>query len=88
MARVEFLSDRSIEFLNWIKEGERVMRIEKPKWAIGLTVLFAFVLTFGYGLQASAQENVPTEDELIAEAMERSFEEEITVTGSLIPRPT
>ena len=62
------------------------MRIEKPNWAIGLTVLCAFVLTFGYGLQASAQEDVTTEDELIAEAIERSFEEEITVTGSLIPR--
>jgi outer membrane receptor protein involved in Fe transport len=29
----------------------------------------------------------PSEDELIAAAMERSFEEEITVTGTLIPRP-
>jgi outer membrane receptor protein involved in Fe transport len=29
----------------------------------------------------------PSEDELIAAAMEKSFEEEITVTGTLIPRP-
>ena len=44
----------------------------------------------GYGLPGMAQETQQemqqTEDELIAAAMERSFEEEITVTGSLIPR--
>jgi outer membrane receptor protein involved in Fe transport len=51
-----------------------------------LAVLAALVVMFGYGLSAVAQETEQSEDELIAEAMERSFEEEITVTGSLIPR--
>ena len=53
-------------------------------------VLFACLAMIGYGLPAMAQETQQeleqTEDELIAAAMEKSFEEEITVTGSLIPR--
>jgi outer membrane receptor protein involved in Fe transport len=45
------------------------------------------------GLPAVAQEEPapaaePTEEEAIEQAIQRSFEEEITVTGSLIPRPT
>ncbi len=52
--------------------------------------IFALTLIFGFGQMAVAQETQQeleqTEDELIAAAMERAFEEEITVTGSLIPR--
>jgi len=53
-------------------------------------VLCACLAMIGYGLPAMAQETQQeleqTEDELIAAAIEKSFEEEITVTGSLIPR--
>ena len=49
-------------------------------------VLLACLAMIGYGLPAMAQDDIPSEDELIAAAMEKSFEEEITITGSLIPR--
>jgi len=59
-------------------------------------VLIACLAMVGYGLPAIAQENpIENEEEMSPEqraameqAMEKSFEEEITVTGSLIPRPT
>ena len=57
--------------------------ILRPTFWVGILVASMVV---GYGLPAMAQDDIPSEDELIAEAMERSFEEEITVTGSLIPR--
>ncbi len=63
------------------------MRVSKINWTLWLAILAVIV---GFGPLAMAQEPVTeeaaTEDELIAAAMERSFEEEITVTGSLIPR--
>ena len=46
----------------------------------------------GYGLPAMAQEAeeelTPEQQLAMEQAVEKSFEEEITVTGSLIPRPT
>ncbi len=59
-------------------------------------VLVACLAVVGFGLPALAQENpMEVEEELSPEqrqameqSMEKSFEEEITVTGSLIPRPT
>jgi outer membrane receptor protein involved in Fe transport len=44
----------------------------------------------GYGLPAMAQEEelTPEQQAAMEQSMEKSFEEEITVTGSLIPRPT
>ena len=59
-------------------------------------VLVACLAMIGYGLPAIAQETpIENEEEMSPEqqqayeqAMEKSFEEEITVTGSLIPRPT
>ena len=54
------------------------------------------LVMIGYGLPAIAQESpIEKEEEMSPEqrqayeqSMEKSFEEEITVTGSLIPRPT
>ena len=59
-------------------------------------VLFACLAVVGFGLPAMAQQNPMEEEEELSpeqrqameQAMEKSFEEEITVTGSLIPRPT
>ena len=59
-------------------------------------VLFACLVMVGYGLPAIAQQSPieeeeemsPEQREAYEQAMEKSFEEEITVTGSLIPRPT
>jgi outer membrane receptor protein involved in Fe transport len=65
------------------------MRIEKPKWTLGLTVVFATVVMLGFSLPAMAQEEqelTPEQQAAMEQAMERSFEDEITVTGSLIPR--
>jgi hypothetical protein len=49
------------------------------------------LLLVGYGLPAMAQEGeeelTPEQQAAMEQAMERSFEEEITVTGTLIPRP-
>ena len=54
-------------------------------------VLVACVAMIGYGLPAMAQEAseelTPEQQLAMEQAMEKSFEEEITVTGSLIPRP-
>ncbi|HOC44228.1 MAG TPA: TonB-dependent receptor [Thermoanaerobaculales bacterium] len=56
----------------------------------GMLVALAGIIM--YGAPALAQEAepelTPEQQEAIAQAEERSFEEEITVTGSLIPRPT
>ena len=58
--------------------------IVRPTFWVGILVTSMVV---GYGLPAMAQEaEEPSEDDLIAAAMEKSFEEEITITGSLIPR--
>jgi hypothetical protein len=49
------------------------------------------ILLIGFPVMAQeepAEELTPEQQEAIAQAEERSFEEEITVTGSLIPRPT
>ena len=56
-------------------------------------VLFvACLVMIGYGLPAIAQETeeemTPEQQAAMEQAMAKSFEEEITVTGSLIPRPT
>ena len=59
-------------------------------------VLVACLAVVGYGLPAIAQDSPIEEEEEMSpeqrqayeQAMEKSFEEEITVTGSLIPRPT
>ena len=52
----------------------------------------ACLAMIGYGLPVMAQEAEeelsPEQQAAMEQAMERSFEEEITVTGSLIPRPT
>ena len=52
----------------------------------------ALLILFAPGGTALAQEQepelTPEQQEAVAQAEERSFEEEITVTGSLIPRPT
>lgn len=58
-----------------------------------LTVGILAVLMLGFGLPVLAQEEpaeelTPVQQEAMEQAVERSFEEEITVTGSLIPRPT
>ena len=64
------------------------MRVDTSKMTFGLAVLFAVVVMLGFGPIVTAQETAqePTEEELVAAAMDRAFEEEITVTGSLIPR--
>ncbi len=61
------------------------MRNERFWNVIGV---LAIALVIGYGMPALAQEETadPEQEEAIQQAMERSFEEEITVTGSLIPR--
>ncbi len=54
-------------------------------------ILIAVIIVFGATPGAMAQEEKeaePGEDELIEQAEERTFEDEVTVTGSLIPRPT
>jgi len=55
-------------------------------------VLVACLAVVGYGLPAIAQEAEeelsPEQQAAMEQAMEKSFEEEITVTGSLIPRPS
>ncbi len=53
-------------------------------------VLLACLAMVGYGLPAMAQEEelTPEQQAAMEQSMEKSFEEEITVTGSLIPRPT
>jgi outer membrane receptor protein involved in Fe transport len=50
----------------------------------------AVILLIGFPAlaQEEEQELTPEQQEAIAQAEQRSFEEEITVTGSLIPRPT
>jgi outer membrane receptor protein involved in Fe transport len=58
-----------------------------------LTVGILAVLMLGFGLPVLAQEEpaeelTPEQQQAMEQAVERSFEEEITVTGSLIPRPT
>lgn len=68
--------------------SERRFRIG-PAMAAGALV----ALILGFGLPAVAQEEpaeelTPEQQEAMEQAVERSFEEEITVTGSLIPRPT
>jgi iron complex outermembrane recepter protein len=59
-------------------------------WAFALGG--ALLILFAPGSTALAQEQEPEpaqeQQEAVAQAEERSFEEEITVTGSLIPRPT
>ena len=52
-------------------------------------LLMTCLLLVGYGLPALAQEEelTPEQQAAMEQAMERSFEEEITVTGTLIPRP-
>jgi len=65
------------------------MRSEKATWTFGLTVAFAMVVMLGFGLPAMAQEQeelTPEQQAAMEQAMARSFEDEITVTGSLIPR--
>jgi hypothetical protein len=64
------------------------MRIEKPKWTLGLTVVLAMVVMLGFSLPAMAQEEelTPEQQAAMEQAVARSFEDEITVTGSLIPR--
>jgi len=58
----------------------------RPAYWVG--VLAISIALMGLSPVAVAQEaEEPSEDELIAAAMEKSFEEEITVTGTLIPRP-
>jgi len=54
-------------------------------------VAAAVILMIGFPAMAQeepAEELTPEQQEAIAQAEQRSFEEEITVTGSLIPRPT
>ena len=57
-----------------------------------IAVLLAALTMFGYGSLATAQEGEPTEEEIQQaidrQAAEASFEEEITITGTLIPRPS
>jgi len=48
----------------------------------------AVILLVGFPAMAQEEELTPEQQEAIAQAEQRSFEEEITVTGSLIPRPT
>jgi len=59
-------------------------------WAFALSG--AVLILFAPGGTALAQEQepelTPEQQEAVAQAEERSFEEEITVTGSMIPRPT
>jgi iron complex outermembrane receptor protein len=52
--------------------------------------LVACLAMIGYAFPAMAQEEEmsPEQQAAMEQAMEKSFEEEITVTGSLIPRPT
>ncbi len=60
------------------------------RWAVLLGgVLITVTGLVGYGVPAMAQEQPPaaTEEEVQA-AVDKAFTEEITVTGSLIPRPT
>ena len=57
-----------------------------------IAVLFAAVTMIGFGPFTVAQEADPTEEEIQREidrqAADASFEEEITITGTLIPRPS
>ncbi len=58
-----------------------------------LLIALLAVLLVGYGLPALAQEEpaqelTPEQQAAMEQAVQKSFEEEITVTGSLIPRPT
>jgi outer membrane receptor protein involved in Fe transport len=67
-----------------------VKGLELPR-ALRLAVLAAaavVLVAFPAMAQEEEQELTPEQQEAIAQAEQRSFEEEITVTGSLIPRPT
>ncbi len=58
----------------------------RPAYWVG--VLTISIVLMGLSPVAMAQEaEEVSDDELIAAALEKSFEEEITVTGTLIPRP-
>jgi outer membrane receptor protein involved in Fe transport len=70
----------------------RLLRDCEQPLALRLGIVAAAVILM-FGLPAVAQEEPapaaePTEEEAIEQAIQKSFEEEITVTGSLIPRPT
>ena len=60
---------------------ENTLIFRQRLWVVPLVALMVVV---GYGLPAMAQDE-PTEEE-IQQAIDRPFEDEITVTGSLIPR--
>lgn len=70
------------------------MHISKTKWIYWLAVVVAVAVVIGYSLPAMAQQEqtteqlTPEQQAAMKAAEEKSFEEEITVTGTLIPRPT
>jgi iron complex outermembrane receptor protein len=67
------------------------MNRERSKWRRMLLLggVFVFMLGLvGYAPVVLAQEEEAPDEAAIDEAIQKAFEEEITVTGTLIPRPT
>jgi outer membrane receptor protein involved in Fe transport len=69
------------------------MRVERIQWrrtALVSATLVIWVGLLGFSIPAMAQEEeelTPEQQAAMDEALDRPFEEEITVTGTLIPRP-
>jgi len=75
------------------EEEEFTMERGRNRWLEAVLlggVAIAVIGLTGYGLPAMAQEEplTPEEEAAVEQAEQQAFEEEIVVTGSLIPRPT